>query len=45
MADKGLYQRHVTSMAALGRNFQLGDLYNYHQDEIIKGNSNRSTRC
>lgn len=39
MADKGLFQRYyVKSLAALGRIFQLGDLYNYYQDEIIKGN-------
>lgn len=38
MADKVfIVHRHLKSMAALGRIFQLGDLYNYHQDLIING--------
>ncbi len=37
MADKVFFQRHLKSMAALGRIFQLGDLYNYRQDLIING--------
>lgn len=32
------FEQHViTKMAALGRQFQLGDLYNYQTDCIMKG--------
>lgn len=36
MADRHIDQ-HVTKMAALGRQFQLGGLYDYRNDTIIKG--------
>ncbi len=34
MADSGI-KRHVTKMPALGRTFQLGDLYNYRNDNVV----------
>ena len=33
--DKGI-EDHCISMAALGRCFELGDFYNYRNDQIIK---------
>ena len=37
MADSSLFQQHFRSMPALGRNIQLGDLYDYHADRIVQG--------
>ena len=37
MASGGIEQ-HVIKMAALGRQFQLGGLYDYRNDTIPKGN-------
>ena len=37
MADERLFQKDFKSMSALGRNFKLGDLYNYHKDLILPG--------
>ena len=37
MASGGIEQ-HVIKMATLGRQFQLGGLYDYHNDTITKGN-------
>lgn len=31
------YQKHLKLMRALGRNFAVGDLYDYRTDCIIKG--------
>ncbi len=36
MADEKPFQRFLCSMQALGRPFQLGDLYDYRTDRIIK---------
>ena len=34
------FKGHFQSMSALGRLFQLGDLYDYHHDQILSaGNS------
>lgn len=33
--DRGI-EDHCISMAALGRCFELGDFYNYRNDQIIK---------
>ena len=30
-------QQHFTSIAALGRSFHLGELYNYRSDQTLKG--------
>ena len=35
MANRASFQGELKSMAALGRGFQLGDLYDYHHDRII----------
>lgn len=35
MADR--IEKHIIKMAALGRQFHLGDLYDYCSDQIIKG--------
>ena len=37
MADELIFQKHFVSMRALGRNFKLGDLYNYRNDQILPG--------
>ena len=37
MTDKKLFLNYFSSMSALGRNFKLGDLYNYHNDLILPG--------
>ena len=37
MADGRVYQQHLKSMHALGRQVQLGDLYDYRNDRIIRG--------
>ena len=31
-------EKNVTKMAALGRRFQIGDLYDYRSDRILPGN-------
>jgi hypothetical protein len=36
MTDEGI-ERHFTKMAAMGRRFQLGDLYDYRTDQILEG--------
>ena len=36
MIDRGI-ERHFTKMAAMGRRFQLGDLYDYRSDNILTG--------
>ena len=30
-------QQHFTSIAALGRSFHLGELYNYRSDKVLNG--------
>ena len=37
-SDGGLFQQEMLSMVALGRNFKIGDLYDYRYDQILKGN-------
>ena len=37
MADGRRFQEYVYSMHAIGRPFQLGDLYDYRTDQIIQG--------
>ena len=37
MADLSPFQQHFKSMLALGRHFQIGDLYDYHADRIVLG--------
>ena len=37
MADGRAFQKQFVSMSALGRNFQLGDLYNYLTDQVVEG--------
>ena len=37
MADERFFRKKIQSMSALGRNFKLGDLYNYHNDQILPG--------
>lgn len=37
MTDGRAFQPYFKSMLALGRNFQLGDLYDYRSDRIING--------
>ena len=36
MIDRGI-ERHFTKMAAMGRRFQLGDLYDYLNDQLLTG--------
>ncbi len=36
--DQETVGRHLTKMNAIGRRFQLGDLYDYRNDQIIAGN-------
>jgi hypothetical protein len=36
MIDRGI-ERHFTKMAAMGRRFQLGDLYDYRNDQLLTG--------
>ena len=31
------FEEHFKSIPAFGRNFEIGDLYNYATDDIIKG--------
>ena len=40
MADESAFHPYCNLMPALGRNFQLGDLYDYRTDRIVKGNIN-----
>ena len=37
MTDHQGIERHFTKMAAIGRSFQLGDLYDYRSDNILTG--------
>ena len=37
MTDYPGIERHFTKMAAIGRSFQLGDLYDYRSDNILTG--------
>ena len=37
MGDEKRFQKNFKSMSALGRNFKLGDLYNYRNDLILPG--------
>ena len=37
MADGRPFEEHFISMPALGRDFELGDLYDYCSDTIVKG--------
>ena len=36
MIDRAI-ERHFTKMAAMGRRFQLGDLYDYRNDQLLTG--------
>ena len=38
MSDGSFFQQHFHSMQALGRKFQLGQLYDFRTDQIITGN-------
>ncbi len=38
MDQSNAMDQHVIKMVALGRKFQLGDLYNYCTDHILTGN-------
>ena len=42
-SDGGPFQQQLLSMVALGRNFKIGDLYDYRYDQILKGNTNLLT--
>ena len=35
MTDERFFQKDFKSMSALGRNFKVGDLYNYYNDLIL----------
>ena len=37
MADATLFQEHLQSMAALGRLFKVGDIYDYRRDQTLTG--------
>ena len=37
MADRRPFQEHYKIIPALGRNFEVGYLYNYFTDDIING--------
>ena len=37
MADGRHFQHYFYSMHAVGRQFQLGDFYDYRTDKIVKG--------
>ena len=40
MTDERLFQKDFRSMSALGRNFKVGDMYNYHNDQILPSGIN-----
>lgn len=37
MSESAAIKQHVTKMAAMGRFFQLGDLYDYKKDRALTG--------